>query len=92
MMAELNASYMPHKLAGPLLAETSFCGAVNGERSQICQTVSHPLTGRVLVGLIASLPRTVGGQQFVVAFDVRFVRFFEQQTALNLANISHEWA
>ncbi len=30
MMAELNASYMPHKLAGPLLAETSFCGESTG--------------------------------------------------------------
>ncbi|MBL4591477.1 MAG: hypothetical protein JKY96_05905, partial [Phycisphaerales bacterium] len=37
------------------------------------------------------MPRTMGGQQFVVGFDVRFVRFFEQQTALNLASVIHEW-
>jgi len=33
----------------------------------------------------------VGGQQFVVGFDVRFVRFFEQQMALILARVGHEW-
>ena len=41
--------------------------------------------------LRASLPRTVGGQQFVVGFDVRFVHFFERQMVLNLARIAHEW-
>lgn len=42
-------------------------------------------------GITSLFARYRGGPAVFVGFDVRFVRFVERQTALNLARIVHEW-